>query len=228
MRITTLTLSLLLLAGCTTTAPQVEPAASAPAVQLSATLVTPTDITLAWKTQDPQAAGHIVEFATEPQGEYTILQFAPAHLNTFTHPDLIPQTPFYYRVRSYHGPTSSEVDVVLPPGAFDEKTQAADHSWLTPTKVPGGPADLSFAIMHANGIRFTWTDKTNDEDGYLLESRPAGSPHFQVVAFVDPDINSVGLITGPDEKHALYRIRTLYYGHSSNVAHQTTGGDSSG
>jgi hypothetical protein len=40
---------------------------------------------------------------------------------------------------------------------------------------------------------------------------------------LDPDINSTGLVTLPEEKHASYRIRAFAYGERSNVVHLTTG-----
>lgn len=243
-RVRTLTLAIVLtgLAGCSAAAPPQKTVRSEPAIRLSATLVSPTDITLEWNGQDPKAAGRIVEFATEPQGRYTILQFLPPNQTTFTHPDLIPLTPFYYRLRSFYGPASPSVEVSLPKGSFDKKTQNKDHSWLNPRAIPGGaavkqsirdpgtasaaaPADLRATIMHANGIKFTWTDRAKDEEGYLLEIRPVGDADFRVAAVLDPDITSFGLITLPQEKHSFFRVRAYYYGPPSNIAHQTTGAD---
>jgi len=77
--------------------------------------------------------------------------------------------------------------------------------------------------MHANGIRFRWTDRATDEEGQLLEARPEGSSEFRVVAVLDPDVNSFGLVTLPHEKRAWYRVRAFAYGPPSGVAHQHTG-----
>jgi hypothetical protein len=230
------------LAGCSaagSTAPRQDPAGPDPRVRLTATLVSPIDITLTWRGHDPDAAGRIVEFATEPRGRYTILQFVPAWQTTYAHRDLMPETPFYYRVRPVYGPASPPVDVTLPKGDFDENARA-DDDWAAPRTVPGAPAtqspirgagagrsgaptELHATVMHANGIRFTWTDHASDEEGYLLEVRPAGSQDFGVAAVLDPDVNSFGLVTLPNEKRASFRIRAFYYGKPSNVAHRTTG-----
>ena len=124
------------LAGCS---PPARPAAAGATPDLSATLVSPVDILLKWKADDPGAAGHTVEFATgTPDSEYTVLQYAQADQTTYTHPDLIPQTPFYYRLRPFYGPASAEVEVDLPPGVYDDKAAADDHAWAQPLAVQAG------------------------------------------------------------------------------------------
>src|SRR4051794_3440384 len=104
--------TLVVLAGCS--------AGTTGADNLTATLTTPTDITLSWHPADPGAAGQIVEYTNEPDTNYTILGFIPANQTTYKHPDLIPQTAFYYRIRPYYGTASAPVEVNLPPGGVDE------------------------------------------------------------------------------------------------------------
>ena len=220
--------ALLLASGCASPA------------ELSATLTTPTDVTLSWTGSTSGAAGRIVEFATAADGEYTILAFQPAPVSTYRHPDLMPETTFYYRVRPYFGPASNEVEVALPAGDFDEKEAAADHSWARPQRLSGAvaaqgairgdgggaaaaPTGLAASVMSANGIRFTWTDHASDEEGYLLEARPHGAADFTPIEMLDPDVNSVGIVTLPTEKDAVYRVRAFSFGASSNVVHETTG-----
>ena len=150
----------------------------------------------------------------------------------------MPETPFYYRVRPFYGPASDPVAVTLPPGEFSEQDQGDDHEWAPPMKRPGGagearpvrtfgaaPTELRATVMHANGIRFTWTDHASDELGFLLEVKPAAAQDYRVAALLDPDITSFGLVTLPGEKTASYRIRPYYYGATSNVVHVTTGKD---
>jgi hypothetical protein len=215
------------MAACAAESP---PPSQAPSeTQLSATLTKPTEIVLRWTGGDPGLAGRVVEFATEPAGPYTILGFLPPAQTTYTHPELIPNTTFYYRVRPYSGPASKEVEVNLPEGALDEN---ADHSWANPRTLPGGPGqtqpmgaptDLTATVVHANGVKFTWTDHAGAEDGYLLEIKPLGANDFRVIALLDPDINSFGIITEPQEKHAVFRVRAFQYGTASNLAQRMTG-----
>jgi hypothetical protein len=230
--------------GCSGSAPKDTTTGPASPIHLAADLVSPTDIKLAWKDTEPEVAGRTVEFATEPNGQYTVLEFVPPGRATFEHRDLMPETTFYYRVRSLFGPASRPVEVTLPPGELDE-TSADDQDWAKPraehraavpvqtirnigTADAGAPTDLTPTIMDPNGIKFTWTDHSGDEEGYLLEVKPDGSPDYEVAAVLDPDITSVGMVTQPNEKKASYRVRAFYYGASSNVVHRKTGQDRSG
>ena len=211
--------------------------ATPPGTRLTATLDSPVDITLRWHGRAPGgAAGRIVEYATAPEGPWTILQYVPLSQTSYRHPDLMPKTPFHYRVRPYYGPASRAVDVRLPKGRFSAAEQKKDHRWAAPVarpqpRVPTGPVTAASAapgglratVKEANGIRFTWTDHASDERGQLLEDRPRGSRSFRPVAVLDPDITSFGLVTLPEEKHAAYRVRAFRYGPASNVARLTTG-----
>ncbi len=218
---------------------------------LTATLVSPIDIRLDWTGAPTEAAGRIVEFATEPNGPYTILQFLPPQQTTYLHPDLIPETPFYYRLRSFYGPASNSVEIALPDPPPGENIDAADHAWARPQTLPSGvapkpspirvvppgagsaegngaatagaPTDLAGTVMHSQGIRFTWTDHASDEEGFFLEVKAEGARECAVVAVIDPNVNSFGLITLPSEKKAFYRVRAFYYEEPSRLAHQTTG-----
>ncbi len=233
-RIPALAVLATLLAGCHAGTGH---AAAAAGPHLSAILSSPTDVTLRWSGLDPRAAGAAMEFATAPDGTYSTLEFEPADRDTARHPDLMPQTTFYYRLRPYFGPVSSTVDVVLPPGDFDENAHQSNPDWGVPRTEPrpgptgsirvpgaGAPTDLRATVMDPNGILFRWTDHASDEQGYLVEVRPAGVTDFEVAAVLDPDVNTYGLVTLPNEKHASYRVRAFYYGPASNIAQQTTGG----
>jgi hypothetical protein len=218
--------SLVLLAGCSA-------GATSDAPTLTATLTTPTNIDLAWRALDPAAAGQVVEYATEPNGTYTILGYLPPTETKYRHPDLIPQTRFYYRIRPYYGTASAPVDLTLPPGDHEENRND-DEDWVKPKTLPGrfsglvrdasgAPGNFTVTMVHANGVKFTWEDRTSDEEGFLLEIKPGGAPDFAVSGVLDADVNAFGMVTLPNEKKATYRVRPFRFGESTNIAHQTTG-----
>ncbi|MFE7272044.1 fibronectin type III domain-containing protein [Streptomyces sp. NPDC057623] len=162
--------------------------ATDPEQPLRGVLTTPTDIDLHWRDERPGIAGHVLEFATEETGPYTVLRYLAPQVTSYRHPDLLPHTTFFYRLRSYRGPTVRPV-----------RTDLAD------------------------GLRFTWTDNSSDEDGFLLEIRRTNGRHYDPVAVLAPDTETTGYVPLPDEQHAGYRIRAFTLGEQSNVVRLTTG-----
>ncbi|QKV74478.1 fibronectin type III domain-containing protein [Amycolatopsis sp. Hca4] len=124
-----LVLVALLAAGCSATPP--------PA--FTAALTSPTDVVLSWPDD---GAGHRLEYANDPDGPWTTLRFLPAHTTGYHHPDLIPQTPFYYRVQPFTGPVTADLHTVV---SGDTVTFTwADHSpdeagFLLEMRRPGAP-----------------------------------------------------------------------------------------
>jgi hypothetical protein len=245
----TLLLLLAGLAGCSSPAPHNAPAPDT-TIHLAATLVTPNDVALKWNNPAPGAAGYIVEYATQPDGDFTVLVFCPPSQTTFTHPHLMEGTTFYYRVRPIYGPASNMIDLSLPRELSDEAYAAAyaspeDYSWAPPKTIPettpvekksirdpataaeAAPTDLSaaFVISTVSGFKLTWTNHSSDEEGFFLEMKDKDSPDFRICAVTEPKVNSFGWAFHPPQREASLRIRAYYYGKSSNVVSETTGPD---
>jgi len=208
-------------------------------IRLKATGTAPVDIRLDWKGAEPGTALQAIEFATEPD-KYTTLGFLPAAQRTYEHLDLIPETPFYYRVRPVHGPASEPVLVNLRAESFDPPAAEPDVSWADPRIVPdskavartigeprtegaAAPTALRATVMTRDAIKFTWSDNASDEEGYLLEVKPEQTADWTVAMAIDPNINSVGLTVLATERSSAFRVRAYRYGESSNVVHRITG-----
>jgi len=234
------------LAGCLTRTVPGNSSTNPAAVSLAASLISPVDIRLKWRDPTSGAAGHTVEYATEPKGEYVILGFLPPGEDTFVHSNLMPETTFYYRVQPYYGPTSGTVEVRLPDSLSDAEYAARyekpeDFSWAAPVTNPeatdpaakslrsadpaAGPTDLKASLVPptVSGFKLTWTDHARDGDGYLLETRPDEQSTFHVCAATAPKINSFGWAFDPPQRRGFFRVRAYYCGPPSNVASQTTG-----
>ncbi|WIY01539.1 fibronectin type III domain-containing protein [Amycolatopsis mongoliensis] len=181
----------LLAVGCSTPAPLPPP--------FTASLTSPTDVVLHWPDD---ADGHRVEYANDPAGPWTTLRFLPPHTTSYHHPDLIPETPFYYREQPFTGPVSAETTAGAP--------AAADATGL-------------HAVASGDSVTFTWADRSADEAGFLLEIRRPGATAFDPVEVTDPDATTCALSLLPGEAGATYRLRALHYGPLSPVVHQTTG-----
>lgn len=128
MPVKPLALVVLLAAGCSPATPA-----------FTAALTSPTDVVLTWPDDD---AGHRVEYANDPAGPWTTLRFLPPHTTSYRHPDLIPETPFYYRVQPFTGPLSTELHAA-PTGdtvTFTWPDRTPDEAgFLLEIRRPGAP-----------------------------------------------------------------------------------------
>ena len=236
------------LTGCSKSAPR---ATETDAIRLSARMISPVDIALEWHDPATNVAGHVLEYTNDLGKEsFVPLGFFPPNYTKFTHPRLIPETKFFYRVRPYYGPVSNAVEVSLP----EELTAAAyaaayalpeNYEWAPPRTLPesstvlrksirlttaltdAAPSNLraELATNTVSGFKLTWTDRSTDEEGFFLERKSEGSSEFLVCALVEPDINSFGWAFEPPEKTGTFRVRAYYHGPPSNVVMQLTGKD---
>ncbi|HET6705658.1 fibronectin type III domain-containing protein [Amycolatopsis sp.] len=128
MPVKPLVLVALLAAGCSASTPS-----------FTATLTTPTDVVLSWPDDD---AGHRLEYANDPAGPWTTLRFLPAHATSYHHPDLIPETPFYYRLQPFTGPVSTELHAVTAGGTVTftwADRSSGEAGFLLEMRRPGAP-----------------------------------------------------------------------------------------
>lgn len=205
-----------MLAGCST--PAAPPA-------FTATLTSPTNVVLHWPP-DPAAAGYLLEYANAAEGPWTALQYLPPGQTSYTHPDLIPETPFYYRIRSFSGPVSAIVSSANAASPPDNAAPPPGETAPASVRQPGAaPTHLTVVPSADQNIRFTWSDRSTDEAGFLLEIRRPGTPDFAPVAVTDPNATQCALSLLPGEQGSAFRIRALSYGPLSPVVERTTGKD---
>jgi hypothetical protein len=245
-----LTCCVTVLVGCSNPAPR-HVSETETGVQLTATMPSRFDVALTWQDASSACAGHILEFATEQNGPYTPLGFFPRGHNTFTHPRLIPDTTFFYRVRPYFGPASDPAEVSLPPSLSDvdyaaRYSQPEDYSWGAPetlavksstelksirdarTSAAAAPGNLKAVIapQTVSGVHLTWIGHDTNAEGYLIEMKAENDSDYQVCALVGPKINSFGWSLAPPQRKASFRVRAYYIGQPSNLISEKTGPES--
>jgi hypothetical protein len=218
-----------------------------PPIEIKIALVPPRDIVVDWKDAVPGAAGHIIEWGTKPDDDFVPLGFFQPRLTTFRHPDLMWETPNYYRVRAYYGPASPEVEINLPKDLTNEEykrrfEQPEDYSWAHPKIIPdaarvdkksirnsatasaAAPTNFKITLMPitVSAFELTWTDRASDEEGTMIELKKEGETEFQVVALVKPNVNSFGWAFEPPIRRGVVRLRPYYLGAPSKLLHLTT------
>jgi hypothetical protein len=216
--------------------------------RVRARLVSPADVVVDWKDARGAAAGYVVEYVNQPTDQWVILGFFPPAEKTFKHARLAPGTPYQYRVRAFFGPVSPTVAVTVAEGLSDKAYAESyalpeDYSWAPPrTIAPAGgaihekrsirspitaasaaPTELRAETITstASGFKLTWSDRSSDEEGFLLE-RVDDPLSFVVCAALGPDVNSFGWALEPPARKGSFRLRAYYFGPASNIAGITT------
>jgi hypothetical protein len=216
-------------------------------IDIKIALIPPRHIAVNWKNPVPGAAGHIIEWGTKPDDDFVPLGFFPPSQTTYTHPDLMWETPNYYRARAYHGPASPEVEIALPKDLSNEEYKRRfeapeDYTWAGPkilrdaapvekksirnpaTAAAAAPTNFKITLMPVtvSAFKLTWTDRASDEEGTMIELKKEGSTEWEVVALVKPNVNSFGWAFEPPIRKGLLRLRPYYYGEPSKLLHLTT------
>jgi hypothetical protein len=227
---------------------------SVTSMDVQARLVTPIDVVVEWKDPGGKAAGYIVEYVNQPTDEWVILGFFPPATRRYHHPRLAPNTPYQYRVRPFFGPASPPIEVTVARRLSDQAYARAyalpeDYSWALPRKIApaasarhqtssikdpateasAAPDQLAAQIIAStvSGFRLTWRDRSNDEEGFLLE-RVVDATTFVVCAAVEPDVSSFGWALEPPTRKGTFRVRAYHFGPSSATVAVTTGSDPPG
>ena len=229
-------------------APSVRAAEPLKEIAIAIKLVSPRDIVVDWDDPNPGAVGHIVEWGTRPDDDFVTLGYFPAAIKSYRHPDLMWDTACYYRVRAYYGPASSEAAISLPKELSDADykkryEEPEDYHWAVPKIVPddkpaehvsirdrdhpgaGAPTDFKVTLEPKTvcGFLLRWTDHAGDEDGQMIEMKKEGSSDWEVVALVEPNVNSFGYAFEPPARTGTLRVRPYYFGPPSKLRHLTTG-----
>ncbi|MDB5802241.1 MAG: hypothetical protein JWL63_3180 [Rhodocyclales bacterium] len=220
------------------------------AVHLTSKLTSPIDILLEWTPASGDVAGYALDYATEPNGAYVTFQYLPADQTHFTHPRLMSQTSFYYRVRPIYGQVTGPLELRLSPQLSDAAYKAAfdkgeDYRWAVPRIEPRAPAALfpltgkdadkakpsdlngTYMPVSVSGFQLSWTDHSSDEAGFLVEAKSDGDKSFVAQSVLPPNTNTTGFALGPPHRKTTVRVRAYYLGPASNLESKTTGDDPS-
>jgi len=217
-------------------------------IEVKLTLVPPRDILVDWKDPAPGAAGHVIEWGTKPDDEFVPLGFFQPNQTRYRHVDLMWDTPSYYRVRAYYGPASPDLEISLPSDLSDAEykqryEKPEDYRWALPTVIPdpkpvekksirdsatasdAAPTDFKITLqpVTVSAFKLTWTDRASDEEGTMIELKKEGSSEFEVVAMVEPNVNSFGWAFEPPVRKGTFRVRPYYFGPASELVHENVG-----
>jgi len=161
--------------------------------ELTANAASPSAVQLAWKDNSTDETGFRIERSTD-QINFAQVGTVAANVLTFTDITVESSTDYTYRVRATIGGCDSPASNTAPV--------------RTPIKPLVAPTGLTARAVSESEITLTWTDNSNNEDGFKIE-RKAGADEFAEVGSAAADVTTFSSQPlGPSTRYT-FRVRAF-------------------
>jgi fibronectin type III domain protein len=172
---------------------------------LTAAAASQTRIDLTWQDNSTNETGfEIRRSTTGPDGSFPPVATTAANATSYADTGLTPATQYCYKVRA--------VSVTRKATTYSPSTAPACATTPAPPPPPvppGPPQAPQSATASAAGLRavmVSWSDKSNNEDGFRLERSADGGATWATVATSAANISSVADYDVASETQFCYRV----------------------
>jgi serine protease len=180
--------------------PPVPPAAPS---GLGATAVSSSQINLAWTDNASNEDGFKIERCTGIGcSDFTQIATASTNATSYSNTGLSAETAYTYRVRAYNAAGDS------------------GYSNTASATTLAAPSGLTATAESSSQINLSWTDNSNNEDGFKIERSPTGSSSWVQIATVGANVltySNTGL-----SANTTYYYRVRAYNTAGNSSYSNT------
>ena len=167
---------------------------------------TSSSVSIAWTDNSNNEDGFKIERALGA-GSFSQIATVAANVTSYNSTGLSDNTAYRFRVRAYKNTTNSSYSNTI--------NVTTDVATVTVT----APSALNSGSKTSTSIALSWTDNSNNEDGFKIE-RALGAGSFSEIATVTANTtsyNSTGLSAS-----TAYRFRVRAYSGSTNSSYSNT------
>ncbi len=192
------------------TTPQSQTAPNAP-TNLTATVNSCTEVTLSW-TDNSDNEEHFVIERKEEGGTYAKLATVDPDTTTYTDSTVEEGKTYYYKVKATNSTGNS---------GYSNEASADVPECAT---APEAPSNLTATAVSSSEIVLSWTDNSDNEDGFKIERKVSGGI-YKVIATVASDTTSyqdTGLSAGTTYYYRLRAFNDEGFSAYTNSANATT------
>jgi phosphodiesterase/alkaline phosphatase D-like protein len=195
----------LLLGLCSSAA--AAPTPSAPQ-DLVATAVSSTEVQLTWADPPGNEDSYTVERSVSGSSGFQPIATVAGYSTSYRDTGLAPATTYYYRAFA----TNKKGD-----SPYSNTASATTEPTAT---VPASPSGLSATPVSSSQIGLTWTDNSNNEDGFGIERSLSPSSGFAQIATVGANVSSYANTGLSPNTTYYYRVRA--YNAAGNSGYSNT------
>jgi hypothetical protein len=131
--------------------------------------------TINWSDNSTNENGFKIYRSLLPASNFELIGTTNSNITTFSNTGLTPNTTYFYKVLSFNGKGSSDFTSV--------------HSLTTlPLQLPTAPSDILSANITKNSATISWTDNSNNEDGFDIYCSLSANENFAKIGSTSANI----------------------------------------
>ena len=170
---------------------------------LTARAISSTRVDLEWRDNSDNERGFSIERKVEG-GTFRVVEEVRANVTTYSDRGLTENRKYIYRVRAFNDAGYS---------SYSNEAEA-----VTAT-VPSAPTNLRAETVSNREIKLTWTDRSDNEEGFKIERRKVGES-FREIDTVRANVTTYS-DTGLDENtRYVYRVRAYNVAGNSSYTNE--------
>ena len=165
-----------------------------PPSNLEAEALSSNRIQLTWTDNSDNEEGFTLMWSTDG-ATFETLETTDANIQEYTHAGLTAQTTYYYKVSAFNAT-----------GTSDESPVAEAQTLLEPVVPPIPPENLTYSDLFSKSVRLSWSDMSEDEEGFRLERSQSSEFNLVDAITLDPDMTTYQDINLLPSTDYYYRI----------------------
>lgn len=138
---------------------------------LIANAVSSRQINLFWSDNANNETGFKLERSIDGNTNFVEIAVLPSNTTSFSDRNLLSEKQYCYRIRAYNVAGNSNYSNESCTSTFVEK--------------PENPGDLTVTAISSSQINITWNDRSDNEQGFILERSMNNNSNFTAIATID-------------------------------------------
>ncbi len=170
---------------------------------LTARSISSTRINLEWRDNADNERGFSIERKVEG-GTFRVVDVVGANVTSYSDRGLLENRKYIYRVRAYNDAGYS---------SYSNEAEAVTAS------VPSAPTNLRAETISNREIKLTWTDRSDNEEGFRIERKKVGES-FREINTVRANVTSYSDTGLEENTRYVYRVRAYNIAGNSSYSNE--------